>query len=116
MQLTPGVIDRLKRVIQEAGLTPQEATELFLSPPLTFWDIYNGKIKELPGYLEIELWGHYRTNPEWLETGEGPETIDQYYITNPDEIMFIQNYRNMTKEQQTLLLNDLAEAVRKYRR
>ena len=114
MQTNKEIIRRLKEVIEMSGLTTQEFCARLGDSSASLAEVLNGQSEELPGNVELDLWIHFQINPEWLETGAGPERTKQYPITDPNEHRLIMKFRNMTPKEQRRLLKKIQELQELY--
>ena len=102
MKITPDIIERLKQINKESGLSQRKFSMLMGHSASAIHEIYVGRVKVLSQANISILEMKFGINPEWLETGKGPKKSGGEFINDPDEIEMLNYYRRLPAERKRM--------------
>lgn len=80
----------LKQLIHALGMTQTDFAKQFGLSKSGLNDIVSGKIKSIPGHVQLKLARDYKVNPNWLISGEGEMFVKTEYVRGADKIETVQ--------------------------
>ena len=96
MKVTKAVIQRLEKIQKESGLSQRQFSLAISYSASTLHQIYNSYVKVISkpviGLLELK----FGVNPEWLETGKGPENTGMICTNDRKEVDHLQGFRRLS--------------------
>ena len=103
MKINAAIIKRLQKICDESGLSNRQFSMSLGYAPSVIQEIYSKRIKVLSKSTILILELKYGVNPEWLETGKGPQKAESITTSDKDEIEFLEIYRALRRMKKYML-------------
>jgi transcriptional regulator with XRE-family HTH domain len=91
-------MSHIKILINELGMNQTQFAERFGLSKSGLSDIVNGRIRNLPAKVQLELVQNYNINPEFLNTGQGSVFVNTYKPKEKIHTVNLEEMRDQLEE------------------
>ena len=103
MELTNEIRERIKLVVDKAGLSQKRFSEKINYSSNKIAEILNGNNKTLSNQFVQLLESHFGVNPKWLETGIGSPCILSVQANDLEEQLLLKTFRLLGRSSKNIL-------------